>query len=426
MNGRIVSVGAVEILDSRGTPTLKVLVELHGGVRASASVPSGASTGAHEAIELRDRDASRYGGKGVRRAIANITDIIAPKLIGTAATRQRDIDRRLIDLDGTKDKSRLGANAIVGVSMAVARAAAKSVGQPLYAYLGGIDVRRLPVPMMNVINGGAHADNSLDFQEFMVVPHGAPTFAEAVRYAAETFQALKTLLAKSGHVTSVGDEGGFAPKLRNNEEACRLIVEAIEAAGFIPGKQIAIALDPAASTFSVDNGYALWKSDQGQKSSGDLIDLYAQWSEDYPIVSIEDGLGENDWEGFRALTGRLGDRIQIVGDDLYVTNSKFIRRGISEHTTNAALIKLNQIGTVTETIEAIEMCRTAGWQYIISHRSGETEDPFIADFAMAMGSTQIKAGSLCRSERLAKYNRLLEIERELGDAAKLATPFSSA
>ena len=426
MNGRIASVGAVEILDSRGTPTLKVLVELHGGVRASASVPSGASTGAHEAIELRDRDASRYGGKGVRRAIANITDIIAPKLIGTAATRQRDIDRRLIDLDGTKDKSRLGANAIVGVSMAVARAAAKSVGQPLYAYLGGIDVRRLPVPMMNVINGGAHADNSLDFQEFMVVPHGAPTFAEAVRYAAETFQALKTLLAKSGHVTSVGDEGGFAPKLRNNEEACRLIVEAIEAAGFIPGKQIAIALDPAASTFSVDNGYALWKSDQGQKSSDDLIDLYAQWSEDYPIVSIEDGLGENDWEGFRALTGRLGDRIQIVGDDLYVTNSKFIRRGISEHTTNAALIKLNQIGTVTETIEAIEMCRTAGWQYIISHRSGETEDPFIADFAMAMGSTQIKAGSLCRSERIAKYNRLLEIERELGDAAKLATPFSSA
>ncbi len=425
MNGRIASLGAIEILDSRGNPTLKVIIELHGGTRASASVPSGASTGAHEAVELRDRDLKRYGGKGVRRAIAAVSEIIAPKLIGISATRQRDIDKRLIELDGTKDKSKLGANAILGVSMAVARAAAKSVRQPLYSYLGGIDEHRLPVPMMNVINGGAHADNSLDFQEFMLVPHGAPTFAEALRYGTETFQALKALLRKLGHVTSVGDEGGFAPKLRDNEEACGLIVEAIEMAGFLPGKQVAIALDPAASAFRVGDGYTLSKSGGGPKTSDELIDLYAQWSDLYPIVSIEDGLAENDWEGFRALTAKLGGHIQIVGDDIYVTNSKFIRQGISERTTNAALIKLNQIGTVTETIEAIDQCRSAGWEYIISHRSGETEDPFIADFAVAMGSSQIKAGSLCRSERIAKYNRLLEIEHELGDAAHFASPFLS-
>lgn len=425
MNGRIASLGAFEILDSRGNPTLKVVIELHGGVRASASVPSGASTGAHEAVELRDGDPKRYGGKGVRRAIAHISDIIAPSLIGTSATRQRDIDRRMIELDGTKNKSKLGANAILGVSMAVARAAARSTRQPLYAYLGGIDVRRLPVPMMNVINGGAHADNSLDFQEFMLVPHGAPTFAEALRYGAEIFKALKALLDKLGHVTSVGDEGGFAPKLRDNEEACSLIVEAIESAGFTPGEQVAIALDPAASAFSIDDGYSLGRSGGGPKTAGELIDLYAQWSDRYPIVSIEDGLAENDWDGFKALTAKLGERVQIVGDDIYVTNPGFIRQGISKRTTNAALIKLNQIGTVTETIEAIELCRSAGWQYIISHRSGETEDPFIADFAVAMGSTQIKAGSLCRSERIAKYNRLLEIERELGDAAHFAKPFLS-
>lgn len=424
MNGRIASLGAIEILDSRGTPTLKVFVELHGGTRASASVPSGASTGSHEALELRDGDPKRYGGRGVRRAIATISEIIAPKLIGISATRQRDIDKLLIGLDGTKDKSKLGANAVLGVSMAIARAAAKSTGQPLYSYLGGIEVRRLPVPMMNVINGGRHADNSLDFQEFMLVPHGAPTFAEAVRYGAEIFRALKTLLGKSGHITSVGDEGGFAPKLQDNDEACELIVEAIEAAGFIPGKQVAIALDPAASAFRAGNGYTLWKSGGGTTSSGDLVELYSNWSDRYPIVSIEDGLGEDDWDGFRALTARLGSRVQIVGDDIYVTNTAFIRRGITEHATNAALIKLNQIGTVTETIEAIEMCRAAGWQFIISHRSGETEDAFIADFAVAMGAAQIKAGSLCRSERIAKYNRLLEIERELGDAARFESPFA--
>lgn len=424
MNGRIASVSAMEILDSRGNPTLRVFVELRGGVRASASVPSGASTGANEALELRDADPKRYSGKGVRHAIANVTDIIAPKLIGFAATRQREIDRLLIDLDGTEDKSRLGANAILGVSMAIARAAANSVGQPLYRYLAGVDARRLPVPMMNVINGGAHADNSLDFQEFMLVPHGAPTFAEAVRYGSEVFHALKALLTRLGHVTSVGDEGGFAPKLRDNDEACDLIVEAIRAAGFVPGEQVAIALDPAASAFCVaGGGYELRNSGGGSRTGRQLIDLYSQWSSRYPIVSIEDGLGESDWEGFRALTARLGDRIQIVGDDIYVTNTKFIRRGIAEHTTNAVLIKLNQIGTVTETIEAIDLCRKANWQFIISHRSGETEDPFIADFAVATGSSQIKTGSLCRSERVAKYNRLLEIERDLGSTARFASPF---
>ena len=423
MNGRIASVGAMEILDSRGNPTLKAFVELRGGARASASVPSGASTGAHEALELRDGDPKRYGGKGVRHAVANVTDVIAPKLIGFSATRQQEIDRLLIDVDGTKDKSRLGANAILGVSMAIARAAANSAGQPLYRYLGDMDTCRLPVPMMNVINGGTHADNSLDFQEFMLVPHGAPTFAEAVRYGSEVFHALKVLLRKLGHVTSVGDEGGFAPKLRDNEEACDLIVEAIHAAGFVPGEQVAIALDPAASAFCADSGYELRKSGGGGRTSDQLIDLYFQWSDRYPIVSIEDGLGENDWNGFHALTAKLGDRIQIVGDDIYVTNTKFIQRGIAEHTTNAVLIKLNQIGTVTETIEAIEICRKANWQFIISHRSGETEDPFIADFAVAMGSAQIKTGSLCRSERIAKYNRLLEIERELGDAAQFESPF---
>jgi enolase len=425
MYARIASLAAMEILDSRGNPSLRVFVDLQGGIRASASVPSGASTGAHEALELRDGDSSRYGGKGVLRAISNVTDIIAPRLVGLNATQQRDIDKVLIELDGTHDKSRLGANAILGVSMAVSRAAALALGKPLYAYLGGVEERRLPVPMMNVINGGVHADNSLDFQEFMLVPHGAPTFAEALRYGAEVFQALKVLLGKSGHVTSVGDEGGFAPKLRSNEEACNLILEAIEAAGLVPGEQVAIALDPAASSFRTDSGYALWRSGGGQKSAAELIDLYSDWSDRYPIISIEDGLGEDDWDGFRALTARLGDRIQIVGDDVYVTNTEFIQRGIAECASNAALIKLNQIGTVTETIKAIEMCRAAGWQFIISHRSGETEDTFIADFAVAMGSTQIKTGSLCRSERIAKYNRLLEIEREIGDKAWFESPFSA-
>ena len=425
MGRRIASLEAMEILNSRGNPTLRVYIELDDHRRVAASVPSGASTGKHEARELRDGDPARYGGKGVRRAVMSVTEAIAPKIIGFDPTQQREIDQLLIELDGTEDKSRLGANAILGVSMAVARAAAESAGMPLYRYLGGDEATRLPVPMMNVINGGAHADNSLDFQEFMLVPHGAPTFAETMRYGAEIFQTLKTLLRKRGHVTSVGDEGGFAPKLRDNEEACNLIVEAIESAGFVPGKQVAIALDPAASSFRVDGAYVLQKSGGGQKTSSDLIALYSGWLDRYPIISIEDGLGEDDWDGFRALTAALGNRSQIVGDDLYVTNRKFIERGIAERATNAVLIKLNQIGTVTETIEAIQTCRSAGWEYIISHRSGETEDAFIADFAVAMGSTQIKTGSLCRSERVAKYNRLLEIERQLSDTSRFESPFLS-
>jgi enolase len=423
MGTKIDAVDAIEILDSRGNPTLRVGIRLDDGRRATASVPSGASTGEHEAHELRDGDTARYNGKGILRAVDNVTRVIAPQIIGFDPARQRDIDQIMIELDGTENKSRLGANAILGVSMAVARVAADVAGLPLYRHLGGPDSCRMPVPMMNVINGGTHADNSLDFQEFMLVPHGAPTFAEALRYGAETFRTLKALLGKLGHTTSVGDEGGFAPKLRDNEEACNLILEAIASAGFAPGNQVAIALDPAASAFQVAGGYALIKSAGGLKSSRELIDLYSAWTEAYPIVSIEDGLGEADWEGFCALTATLGDHIQIVGDDLYVTNTKFIRRGISERATNAVLIKLNQIGTVTETIEAIEMCRLAGWRFIISHRSGETEDTFIADFAVAMGGGQIKTGSLCRSERIAKYNRLLEIERELGDVAVFESPF---
>jgi enolase len=334
--------------------------------------------------------------------------------------RQAEIDRIMIDLDGTPNKGKLGANAILGVSMAVARAAALSADLPLYAYLGGSGAVRLPVPMMNILNGGKHADNSVDFQEFMVMPVGAPTFAEALRYGAETFHSLKTILKKKGYVTSVGDEGGFAPNLKSNEEACEVIVEAITAAGYKPGKDVAIALDPAASSFYDDHAHAyeLSKSRQGRKSSGEMTQLYAAWIKKYPIVSIEDGLAENDWEGFKAHTTALGDKIQIVGDDIYVTNTQFIERGIREHTTNAVLIKLNQIGTVSETIAAINLCRKAGWGYVISHRSGETEDTFMADFAVAMGGGQIKTGSACRSERIAKYNRLLEIEQELGRCAR--------
>lgn len=425
MGAKIAAATAIEILDSRGNPTLRVTIELDDGRRTTASVPSGASTGEHEAHELRDDDPARYNGKGVLRAADNVVRVISPAIAGFDPTRQREIDQLMIELDGTENKSRLGANTILGVSMAVARAAADASGLPLYRYLGGPDACRMPIPMMNVINGGTHADNSLDFQEFMLVPHGAPTFAEAIRYGAETFQTLKVLLGKLGHITSVGDEGGFAPKLPDNEEACNLILEAIDSAGFTLGKQVAIALDPAASAFYADGVYALIKSGSGIKTTAQLIELYSAWTDAYPIVSIEDGLGETDWDGFRALTDALGERVQIVGDDLYVTNTKFIRRGIADRATNAALIKLNQIGSVTETIDAIEMCRSAGWQFIISHRSGETEDTFIADFAVAMGGGQIKTGSLCRSERTAKYNRLLEIERELGDTAVFESPFVS-
>ncbi|MDT7953547.1 MAG: phosphopyruvate hydratase [Acetobacteraceae bacterium] len=431
MSRRISAVSGLEILDSRGYPTVRVYVELEDGTRASASVPAGASTGRHEAVESRDgtngsEGAQRYGGRGVLRAAAAVGGEISGALLHMDATQQSDIDNKLIETDGTPNKSRLGANAILGASMAVARVAAQSSGLPLYAYLGGPSACRLPVPMMNVINGGAHAENSLDFQEFMIVPHGAPNFEEAMRYGSETFHALTSLLRSHGYATGVGDEGGFAPNLKSNEEACALIMEAIAKAGFKPGIDIAIALDPAASSFSRNGQYDLSKSGQGTKSSGELNALYGSWIDQYPIVSIEDGFDEEDWAGFRDQTASVGDRIQIVGDDLYVTNTRFIERGIEERATNAVLIKLNQVGTVTETISAIDVTRAAGWNFIVSHRSGETEDTFIADFAVAMGGGQIKTGSLCRGERIAKYNRLLEISHELGRTARFESPFKKA
>ena len=419
----IKAIDAYEILDSRGYPTLRVVVELDSGHRGVASVPSGASTGRHEALELRDGDLARYSGKGVLKAAANVRERIQRLLKGVDASEQANLDLILIELDGTENKTALGANAMLGVSMACARAAAAALDRPLYQYLGSPGACRLPVPMMNVINGGQHAQNSLDFQEFMIVPHGAPTFAEALRYGAETFHALKSVLHKRGYSTAVGDEGGFAPNLEGNNEACELIVDAIGKAGYRPGEDVAIALDPAASSFCKDGKYVFEKSGTGAISREELLDLYARMVRDYPIVSIEDGFAEDDWEGFAAHTAMLGDRIQIVGDDIYVTNPTFIRRGIADLASNAVLIKLNQIGTITETVKAIETCRQAGWNYIISHRSGETEDAFIADFAVAMGGGQIKTGSLSRSERLAKYNRLLEIERELGSMATYESPF---
>ena len=417
---RISSIFGHEILDSRGNPTVRVHLSLDDGTRVSSSVPSGASTGANEAVELRDGDKARYDGKGVRNAIANVNHLIAPKLIGLDPFRQAEIDTLMIVLDGTPNKARLGANAILGVSMAVARAASQAAGLPLYAYLGGPGATRLPLPMMNILNGGKHADNSVDFQEFMVMPVGAPSFAEGLRYGAETFHALAALLKKRGYATSVGDEGGFAPNLKSNEEACELIVEAIKAAGYRPGTDIAIALDPAASSFFKDGVYDLAKSGQGHKTSEEMITLFSGWLNTYPIVSLEDCLDENDWAGFSRMTALLGDRVQIVGDDIFVTNPSFIRRGIAEKAANAVLIKLNQIGTVSETMQAVVLCREAGWRYVISHRSGETEDSFMADFTVAMGGGQIKTGSACRSERIAKYNRLLEIEAELGAAGELA------
>jgi enolase len=422
MPKKIKSIHAMEILDSRGNPTVKAFVTLNNGMTAAASCPSGASTGENEAVELRDGGKSRYRGKGVLKAVANVNEIIAPVLIDMDPTRQTEIDLLMIKLDGTSNKSMLGANAIVSVSMAVARTAAMAAGLPLYAYMGGFNALRLPVPMMNILNGGKHADNNVDLQEFMVMPIGASSFAEALRYGAETFHALKTILNKKGYSTGVGDEGGFAPSLKSDEEACEVIIEAIEAAGYKPGKDIALALDPAASSFYEEGTYNLAKSGQGKKTRSEMIDLYDLWLDKYPIISIEDGLAEGDWIGFHEQTARQGDRIQIVGDDIFVTNTQYIARGIQEKTANAVLIKLNQIGTVTETIKAINLCRKAGWGFIISHLSGETEDTFLADFAVAMGGGQIKTGSACRSERIAKYNRLLEIEDELGKAAIFENP----
>jgi enolase len=419
MKDAIKSVKGLEILDSRGNPTVRVFVELADGTTASASVPSGASTGENEAIELRDGDKGRYLGKGVRKAVANVETVIGPTIIGMPASGQVAVDRLMLELDGTANKSKLGANAILGVSMAVARAAAASARLPLYRYLGGSGARRIPVPAMNIINGGAHADNSVDIQEFMAVPVGAPNFGEGLRYIAETFHILKGLLHARGLATSVGDEGGFAPNLESNEAVMDIIMTAIEKAGYVPGKDIAISLDSAASSFSTDltSNYDLNRSGAGKMVSADLIEMGARWVEKYPIVSWEDPLAENDWDGFRRFTERVGQKIDVVGDDIFVTNTQYIARGISEKTANSVLIKLNQIGTVSETIDAVRMCRDAGWRYFISHRSGETEDTFLADFAVAMDGGQLKTGSASRSERIAKYNRLLEIEQELGGDA---------
>ena len=422
MKHQIETVSAQEILDSRGNPTIQVAVALTDGTVGQAAVPSGASTGENEAVELRDGDKHRFGGKGVLKAIAAVEGEIAQAVAGLSALDQAAIDETMIALDGTPNKTRLGANAILGVSMATTRAAAASVGLPLWSYLGGCGARRLPMPMMNVINGGAHADNGLDMQEFMIVPVGASSFAEAVRFASETFHALKALLHGRGLSVAVGDEGGFAPRLAGNDQACEVIVEAIQKAGYEPGRDIAIALDPAANAIWRDGHYEL----RGARmlTGSDMTALYGRWIDHFPIVSIEDGLAEHDWDGFVAHTAALGDRVQIVGDDLYVTNVQYIETGIRRKATNAVLIKLNQIGTVTETVAAVDLCRSAGWNYIISHRSGETDDAYIADFAVAMGGGQIKAGAPSRGERIAKYNRLMAIERALGKSALFTNPFA--
>jgi len=419
MKDTITSVRGMEILDSRGNPTVRVFVDLNDGTSASASVPSGASTGENEAIELRDNDTSRYLGKGVMKAVENVNSVLGPEIIGMSASSQVEVDSKMIELDGTPNKAKLGANSILGISMAVARAAAASNRLPLYRYLGGTGVRRIPVPAMNIINGGEHADNSVDIQEFMAVPIGAPTFKEGLRYIAETFHTLKGLLKKRGLATSVGDEGGFAPNLESNDAVMDIVMEAIEKAGYRPGEDISISLDSAASSFSTDlsRNYDLKWSGGGKMQSEGLISMGEEWVNKYPIVSWEDPLAENDWAGFQKFTQLVGDKIDIVGDDIFVTNTQYIERGISEKTANSVLIKLNQIGTVTESIDAVRMCRDAGWRYFISHRSGETEDTFIADFAVAMDGGQLKTGSASRSERIAKYNRLLEIEQELGASA---------
>ncbi len=409
---------AREILDSRGNPTVEAEVTLAGGEIGRAAVPSGASTGSHEAVELRDSDKRRYLGKGVLKAVKNVNDLIAPELEGLDALDQTLIDRTMIELDGTPTKSKLGANAILSVSLATARAAARSVGLPLYTYLGGPNARTLPVPMMNIVNGGAHADNNVDFQEFMIVPVGVQSFHEALRMGAEIFHTLKSVLKKKGYATSVGDEGGFAPNLRSNEEAVEIILEAISGADYNAGKDCLLALDPAASEFYDGKSYVFKKSDQRRLSSEEMVAFWKQWCDQYPIISIEDGMAENDWDGWKRLTDELGQRIQLVGDDLFVTNTKFLRKGIELGVANSILIKVNQIGTLTETLDCIELAKTNRRTAIISHRSGETEDPFIADLAVATNAGQIKTGSLSRTDRIAKYNQLLRIEEDLQSAAR--------
>jgi len=414
----IAALTAREILDSRGNPTVEVDCTLEDGAVGRAAVPSGASTGEHEALELRDGDAKRWLGKGVQKAVRNVHETIAPALLGEEPFDQVAIDRHLLELDGTPTKSRLGANAVLGVSLAVAKASAGSLGMPLYRYLGGVHAHVLPVPLMNVLNGGKHADNNVDLQEFMIVPLGAPTFREALRWATEVFHTLASVLKKRGLSTSVGDEGGFAPNLASNEDALKVLVEAIEKAGYQPGKQVAIALDPASSEFFKDGVYVL-QGDNGRRlSSAEMVGYYVAMCDRYPIVSIEDGVAEDDWEGWSLMTKQLGDRIQIVGDDLFVTNVTRLARGIREGIANSILIKVNQIGSLTETLDAIEMAHRAGYTAVISHRSGETEDVTIADLAVATNAGQIKTGSLSRTDRVAKYNQLLRIEEQLGTAAR--------
>ncbi len=415
----IVDVAAREILDSRGNPTIEVDVYLEAGVLGRAAIPSGASTGEHEAVELRDGDPERFGGKGVLKAVENVNETIAEEIVGLDAADQAYIDKVLIDLDGTPNKSNLGANAILGVSLAVCKAAAEAFELPLYQYIGGVSARTLPVPMMNVLNGGVHADNNVDLQEFMIFPAGAPSFSEAYRYGSEVFHSLKSVLKAKGYNTAVGDEGGFAPNLKSNEEAIQLILQAIEKAGYEPGKDVYIALDPASSEFynAEKNRYIL-KSENKELTPAELVDYYEKLIEKYPaIVSIEDGMAEDDWDGWKIMTEKMGKKIQLVGDDVYVTNTKRIQKGIDLGVTNSVLIKLNQIGTLTETLEAIEMTKNNGWTAVISHRSGETEDTTIADLAVATNVGMLKSGSLCRSERIAKYNQLLRIEEELDEAA---------
>jgi enolase len=414
----IAEVRGRQVLDSRGNPTVEAEVFLDGGASASAIVPSGASTGEHEAVELRDGDQTVYLGKGVLKAVENVNGEIADAVAGFDAADQRGLDAKMIDLDGTPNKGRLGANAILAVSMAAARAAANSYDLPLYRYLGGAAANVLPTPMMNILNGGAHADNNVDFQEFMVMPVGAESFSDALRWGVEVFHTLKGVLKKRGYNTAVGDEGGFAPSVKSNVEAIELVLEAIQQAGYKPGQDIAIALDPAASEFFQDGKYVFKKSDKSAKSSDDMVRFWAKWANDYPIVSLEDGLSENDWEGWAALTKELGGKIQLVGDDIFVTNIEIFGRGIDEGIANSILIKLNQIGTVSETLGAIDLARRNGYTSVISHRSGETEDAFIADLAVATGAGQIKTGSASRTDRIAKYNQLLRIEEQLGGGAR--------
>ncbi|MCC7004197.1 MAG: phosphopyruvate hydratase [Gemmatimonadaceae bacterium] len=414
----IIGIQAREILDSRGNPTVEADVVLEDGTYGRAAVPSGASTGEHEANELRDGDAKRYLGKGVRKAVQNVAKLIEPELIGLDVTEQITLDRAMIALDGTKTKAKLGANAMLAVSMAAARAASASVDLPLHKYLGGPMARTLPVPLMNILNGGAHATNTVDFQEYMIVPVGAESFSEALRMGTEVFHSLKKVLVKRKLSTGVGDEGGFAPDLKSDEEALTVVMEAIEAAGYEPGTQIALALDCAASELFTKGKYTFKKSGAGTKSAAEMVEMYAKWLNKYPIVSIEDGLAESDWEGWSLMTDKIGDRVQLVGDDLFVTNTEFLARGIEEDVANAILVKVNQIGTLTETLETIEMAGRNGYRSIISHRSGETEDTFIADLAVATNAGQIKTGSASRTDRVAKYNQLLRIEAELGANAE--------